>query len=47
MQDINDDEDVYVCITHQSFIPCEKGEQHLISNWKTDVDKIKKIMKEN
>lgn len=44
MVSVYDEDGEYVCITHQTFIPCEKGEHHLISNWKTDVEKIKKIL---
>jgi len=44
MSDVYDESDEYVCITHQCYIPCEKGEHHLISNWKIDVDKIKRLM---
>lgn len=35
---------VYVCITHKQVIPCDGGDQHLISNWKADVDKILETM---
>lgn len=43
MDIINDDTE-YVCITHQCFLPCEEGEHHLISNWVTDVYRIRKSM---
>ena len=39
-----EDLETYVCITHQTVCPCNKGEQHLISNWKADVKKILSIM---
>ena len=42
MVTVHDDEDIYVCITHQCVVPCTVGEHHLISNWKTDVEKIMK-----
>jgi hypothetical protein len=38
--------ETYVCITHHSLVPCEQGENHLISNWNTDVNKILKLMRE-
>jgi hypothetical protein len=44
MENIDDDSDVYVCITHQKIVPCEEGEQHLISNWASDVKKILSII---
>jgi hypothetical protein len=44
MDDIYDDESIYVCITHQKITPCEEGEHHLISNWATDVKKIMRLM---
>lgn len=44
MEDINEDSDDYVCITHQSYVPCEEGEFHLISNWLTDVKRIQKLI---
>jgi len=44
MVDVYDEDKDYVCITHQSFIPCDKGDHHLISNWKTDVNKIRQIL---
>ena len=34
----------YVCITHQTILPCEIGDHHLVSNWISDVQKILKIM---
>lgn len=44
MHNINEDEDIYVCITHQSVCPCDKGDKHLISNWTADVKKILSLM---
>lgn len=44
MEDINEDSGDYVCITHQSYVPCEEGEFHLISNWLTDVKRIQKLI---
>lgn len=38
--------DFYVCISHQVVAPCDGDGAHLISNWRPDVDKILKIMKE-
>lgn len=35
----SDDVD-YVCISHLQKIPCEGGENHLISNWPSDVAKV-------
>lgn len=37
---IDDNDSIYVCITHQCVLPCEQGESHLVSNWKSDVEKI-------
>ena len=45
MVDVHDESEEYVCITHQCLIPCEKGDSHLISNWKSDVEKIKRLMR--
>lgn len=42
--DIFDEDDVYVCITHQSIAPCEQGDKHLISNWQADVVKILSVI---
>jgi hypothetical protein len=42
--DILDDDSEYVCITHQCFLPCEKGDHHLVSNWIADVYRIRKSM---
>lgn len=47
MDDINEDANDYVCITHQQYIPCEKGEFHLISNWIVDVRRIQKLIEKN
>jgi hypothetical protein len=47
MEDIHDDEGIYVCITHHTITPCEEGDHHLISNWATDVKKILKIIEKN
>lgn len=44
---IYDDESTYVCITHQCILPCEDGDNHLISNWKSDVEKILRTVKKN
>ena len=44
MEYMEEDVAEYVCITHQSFTPCEKGDFHLISNWKVDVAKIKGLI---
>jgi hypothetical protein len=42
------DNSIYVCITHRTICPCDKGENHLLSNWYADVKKIKELMeKEN
>ena len=40
MNQIHDNSEIYVCITHHTITPCDKGEHHLISNWKSDVKKI-------
>jgi hypothetical protein len=47
MEFMEEDLAEYVCITHQSIAPCEKGEFHLISNWKVDVLKIKELIDRN
>lgn len=47
MQKNKNPEDFYVCITHQTVVPCDKGEFHLISNWRSDVEKILKMMEKN
>lgn len=44
MSDIFDDLEMYVCITHQCLVPCNTGDNHLISNWNADVQKILNIM---
>lgn len=41
---VYDDDSEYVCITHQTFLPCDQGEHHLISNWIADVYRIRKSM---
>ena len=42
--DVYEDSEIYVCITHRELMPCEKGDHHLVSNWISDVQKILKIM---
>jgi hypothetical protein len=42
--DINEDSEIYVCITHQRVVPCDEGDHHLISNWVVDVKKIMRLM---
>lgn len=37
---MDDESDIYVCITHRCIIPCPDGEHHLVSNWPSDVRKI-------
>ena len=44
---IDEDEHIYVCITHQHELPCDDGENHLISNWKSDVEKILRMVNKN
>jgi hypothetical protein len=44
MNEVFEDSETYVCITHQVLLPCENGEHHLISNWMIDVNKILKDM---
>ena len=44
LPEFEDDNEVYVCITHQCIAPCEEGDNHLISNWAADVRKIMKLM---
>jgi hypothetical protein len=46
MNDIFEDSETYVCITHQVLLPCNKGQHHLVSNWITDVTKILNVMEE-
>lgn len=38
------DNSIYVCITHRTIWPCEEGDNHLLSNWNTDVKRIKDLM---
>ena len=44
INDIYEDSDKHVCITHQQLMPCIGEESHLISNWISDVQKILKLM---
>jgi len=44
IDDIFEDSDIYVCITHKQLMPCTDGDHHLVSNWVSDVQKILKIM---
>jgi len=44
IDDIYEDSDEYVCITHQQLMPCIGEGNHLISNWISDVQKILKLM---
>ena len=37
---VEDASDIYVCISHRRRIPCGEGDQHLISNWPSDVARI-------
>jgi hypothetical protein len=41
---MEEESDIYVCITHQTIVPCDQGEHHLISNWLVDVQKILETM---
>lgn len=41
----DDHESLYVCITHKCILPCQDGDNHLISNWKSDVEKILRMVK--
>jgi len=43
---IHENGDIYVCISHQVVAPCNEEGQHLISNWKADVEKILSLIKE-
>lgn len=43
---VHKDSELYVCISHQVVAPCEEEGQHLISNWKPDVEKILEIIRE-
>jgi hypothetical protein len=47
MINVYNDDSIYVCITHQCVIPCVEGDQHLISNWKSDVEKILEMVNNN
>lgn len=40
VENIYEDADEYVCITHKKLLPCNDGEYHLVSNWPSDVAKI-------
>ena len=44
VNDIYEDSDTYVCITHKQLMPCIGEGNHLISNWVSDVQKILTIM---
>ena len=46
MENLNDDLDIYVCITHHRVCPCQEEGKHLISNWAIDVRKIISLMEE-
>jgi len=46
ISDIYEDSDTYVCITHKQLMPCIEGQNHLVSNWITDVTKILNVMEE-
>lgn len=34
---MDEESDIYVCISHISLVPCSGGEFHLVSNWPPDV----------
>jgi len=40
MVDTTQNNESYVCITHQKFLPCDDGDFHLISNWVVDVKQV-------
>ena len=37
---MDEDSDIYVCITHLCVIPCGQGDYHLVSNWPPDIKKV-------
>jgi hypothetical protein len=45
--DIFEDGESYVCISHNSPIPCSSGDKHLVSNWPSDVAKVLDNIKSN
>lgn len=40
MVSIFEDDSEYVCVSHNMLIPCPMGDNHLVSNWPTDVAKV-------
>jgi hypothetical protein len=43
--EIFDEDERYVCVSHVSVIPCEKGEHHTVSNWPPDVERVLSAIK--
>lgn len=44
MVDIFEDDSQYVCISHNFIVPCPMGDNHLVSNWPSDVAKVLDII---
>ena len=44
VDNIFDDAELYVCITHKVITPCDEDGYHLVSNWPSDVKKILDII---
>jgi hypothetical protein len=40
VDDIFEDDENYVCVSHMMTIPCPMGDHHLVSNWPSDVAKV-------
>lgn len=41
VDNIFEDDVDYVCISHMMNIPCPVGEYHLVSNWASDVKRVR------
>jgi hypothetical protein len=39
-KNIFDEDESYVCVSHMMTVPCPIGENHLVSNWPSDVAKV-------
>lgn len=47
MVDIFDDDTDYVCTSHMMMVPCPVGDYHLVSNWASDVKRVKDSIEKN
>jgi hypothetical protein len=47
VEDIFEDDEKYVCVSHMMTIPCPLGDHHLVSNWPSDVVRVLDTMNNN